>query len=115
MPTDPSILLVVNPTSGRGRGRRTAEGLTARLQAQGRTVVLQETKQRGDAERIVRAMLADPKRRCGCVVACGGDGEGKKGTNNHCGQSLSEPHTLTLIFGRLGWGARSMNKWLKAD
>lgn len=74
MPTDPSILLVVNPTSGRGRGRRTAEGLTARLQARGRTVVVQETKQRGDAERFVRDLLADPKRQYGCVVACGGDG-----------------------------------------
>ena len=29
--------------------------------------------------------------------------------------SLSESHTLTLIFGRLGWGARSMKIRLKAD
>lgn len=74
MPTDPPILLVVNPTSGRGRGRRTANGLTERLQAQGRTVVVLETKQRGDAERFVRDALAEADQRYSCVVACGGDG-----------------------------------------
>lgn len=74
MPTAPSILLVVNPTSGRGRGRRTAEALTPRLQARGRSVVVRETVQRGDAERFVRDALTKPENRYGCVVACGGDG-----------------------------------------
>ena len=48
-----SILMVFNPTSGRGRGRRTAEAVTDHLWGSGASVTIRPTKQRGDARQFV--------------------------------------------------------------
>jgi len=69
-----SILIVVNPTSGRGRGHRLATRVTELLKARGVDVSIRHTSKRGDAERIAREVATDGSRRYGCVVACGGDG-----------------------------------------
>ena len=67
------FLIVANPTSGRGRGRRMAEAVLQRLHHQGKQAEIRYTAARGDAESISRdacRSVAPPE----CVVACGGDG-----------------------------------------
>ena len=66
--------MIANPTSGRGRGRRTADGVGERLHAHGFEVVARFTERRGDGERIAAAVLGDSDRRPHIIVACGGDG-----------------------------------------
>ena len=73
MSTIRSILIVVNPTSGRGRGARTTRALTEQLRAAGVTVTVRETQRTGDAEAISRETVAADDRP-DCIVACGGDG-----------------------------------------
>lgn len=74
MSTEESILIVANPTSGRGRGRRTAEAVAAMLGSRGLCVEVSYTCGSGDAERIAREAAADSLRRPACIVAGGGDG-----------------------------------------
>lgn len=74
MTADRSTLIVVNPTSGRGRGLRTADAVARALRARGRSVRVEPTSRTGDAERIASEALRDGEYRPGCVVACGGDG-----------------------------------------
>lgn len=71
---DRSFLIIVNPTSGKGRGRRVAEILANRIRTAGCRAVVRETSKAGDAERISRDACADAELRPTCVVACGGDG-----------------------------------------
>lgn len=67
-----AILIVANPTSGRGRGTRTAEALAANLRDNGRSTTIAYTKKSGEAEAITReALLAGT---WSCIVGCGGDG-----------------------------------------
>ncbi len=68
------FLIVFNPTSGRGRGRRTAVAVAARLRERGAYTMISETAGRGDAERIVRAACGSLGSSVTCVVGCGGDG-----------------------------------------
>jgi len=68
------ILIVANPASCRGRGRRTASLVAEALRTRGRQVLLRETTARGDAERLALEACQESRRRPGCVVACGGDG-----------------------------------------
>lgn len=69
----PRFLIVANPTSGRGRGRRMAEAVAERLRNQGKQAEIRYTAARGDAEAFARDACHDmtPPE---CVVACGGDG-----------------------------------------
>ena len=69
-----SILMIVNPTSGRGRGLRTAKNVSAILQGRGINVVIHETKRAGDAERLAREAIRASGSFPTCVVGCGGDG-----------------------------------------
>ena len=71
---DRFFLIVVNPTSGKGRGRRVAEDLARRFTSAGCRAVVRETSGPGDAERISRDACVDAESRPTCVVACGGDG-----------------------------------------
>ena len=73
MSTVRSNLIVVNPTSGRGRGARTTRVLAEQLRAVGVNVTIQETQRTGDAEAISRE-AATGDDRPDCIVACGGDG-----------------------------------------
>ncbi len=68
------VLIIANPTSGRGRGRRTADGVGERLHAHGFEVAVRFTERRGDGERIAAAALGDSVHRPDIMVACGGDG-----------------------------------------
>lgn len=68
------FLIVVNPTSGKGRGLRVAEDLARRFTSAGCRAVVRETSGAGDAERISRDACHDAESRPTCVVACGGDG-----------------------------------------
>lgn len=74
MSTNRSILIVVNPTAGRNRGRRTAENVASNLRARGLDVTVTPTARTGDAERVAKEVSLNEKRRPGCIVACGGDG-----------------------------------------
>jgi len=81
MSTPPrSILIVANPVSGRGRGRRTADGVAADLSSRGIDIEVRFTTERGEAGRIAsewcrrNADRSPDLSRSSCVVACGGDG-----------------------------------------
>jgi diacylglycerol kinase (ATP) len=69
-----SILIIVNPKSGRDRGVRTAERVAARLRQRGIDVDIRHTRAPGDAEAITREAALRVSARPDCVVACGGDG-----------------------------------------
>jgi diacylglycerol kinase (ATP) len=69
-----SILIVVNPTAGRGRSLRTADAVAGNLDAQEVYVDVRHTSRRGEAEQIIRQISTDKTMRPDCVVACGGDG-----------------------------------------
>jgi len=69
-----SILIIANPTSGRGRGRRTADAVGAVLKGQSHRVVTKYTSGSGDAGSLARRACEDENRTPDCVVACGGDG-----------------------------------------
>ena len=74
MVTDRSIVIVVNPTSGRGRGRREADSVAKELSRRGIPVRVHETSGPGQAEKITREMVRDANVRPRCGVACGGGG-----------------------------------------
>lgn len=63
-------LLVVNPASGRGRGRAAGEALARALRARGEEVESVQTSRRGSAGTLVRREAVAGTR----VVAVGGDG-----------------------------------------
>ncbi|MBI3847468.1 MAG: diacylglycerol kinase family lipid kinase [Planctomycetes bacterium] len=74
MPMAPSstavrTLVVVNPVSGRGRGRTVATSVLEMLQSSGRVQAI-ETTRRGDAEAITRENCRSAER----IVVIGGDG-----------------------------------------
>lgn len=68
------FLIIANPTSGRGRGRRTSVTVAQRLRAAGYEVEVFYTHERGDAEQISREAATRPANPPRCIVACGGDG-----------------------------------------
>lgn len=70
-----AILLVANPTSGNGRGARTAEAVADRLERDQYTVCVAYTRAAGEGESITAEALArTDETPLHCVVACGGDG-----------------------------------------
>ncbi len=69
-----TILIIYNPISGRGRGKRFAETISNQLSQRDVTVELEPTSSSGDAQRMVRAAVSTSPDKYGCVVACGGDG-----------------------------------------
>ncbi len=68
------ILIVANPTSGRGRGRRTADAVASCLRRRGVEPAVHYTSGAGDAEGKSREAVLDEDTRPACIVACGGDG-----------------------------------------
>jgi len=64
------VAVVANPVAGSAASRTVVTELTRRLNASGREVLLYRTGGPGEA----RAFLAQVGRRCGAVVAVGGDG-----------------------------------------
>ena len=64
-------LIVVNPTSGNGRGMRYAERVRGLLEANRASVELQSTSARGEAETVAAEAV---QAGYTCVAACGGDG-----------------------------------------
>jgi len=68
------ILIIYNPISGRGRGKRIAEAVNHQLLQRNLTVELEPTSQSGDAQRIVQRAVSASPDKYRCVVACGGDG-----------------------------------------
>lgn len=76
---DPRVLIIANPTSGKGRGARTGEAVHGLLQSRGIYSRISYTQSAGDAERITRKACGggetcDPDTTPGTIVACGGDG-----------------------------------------
>lgn len=92
-----TVLLIANPTSGRGRGRTTADGVSDGLRARGFEVAVRFTEGRGDAERITAASLGDGDRRPGIIVACGGDG-----TIQEIAHALAVGTASATTVGRVG-------------
>lgn len=74
MSTTHSILIVMNPTSGGGRGSRVARTLAEALSPGGAAVRVVPTTGPGDAERITADALRAGGERPDVIVACGGDG-----------------------------------------
>jgi len=74
MGADDAILVIANPTSGKGRGRRLAEALVSSLRHRGASVNVALTREAGDAGRLAREGLESADERPTCIVACGGDG-----------------------------------------
>ncbi len=70
----PAIVLIANPTSGRGRAVRMAERVAERLRERHTAAAVRYTDQRGAAETIALAELARTDGALRCLVACGGDG-----------------------------------------
>lgn len=68
------LLIIANPTSGRGRGLRTAKAVTEILRSHGVDVEVHHTAASGDAERIAKEAIAGAPQPPQCIVACGGDG-----------------------------------------
>ncbi len=69
-----TILVVYNPISGRGRGKRLAETISQQLGQRDIPVELEPTSRSGDAQQIVRVAVSTSPEKYRCVVACGGDG-----------------------------------------
>ena len=75
MDSNPSILIIANPTSGNGRrGRRTAESVCADLQRRGLSAQIRYTHSAGEAARIAEEAVAGDGHLPDCLVPCGGDG-----------------------------------------
>ncbi|MFQ5461223.1 MAG: diacylglycerol/lipid kinase family protein [Phycisphaerae bacterium] len=68
-----SVIILANPTSGRGRAIRTARAVASLLRARGADVAIHETTGSGDAETFSRTQSRSEDRP-GVIVACGGDG-----------------------------------------
>jgi len=66
--------MIANPTSGRGRGGRTADAVAGILRAHGVDVRIRHTTASGDGERFAQEAIADDACRPRCIIACGGDG-----------------------------------------
>ena len=71
---DGPVLIIANPTSGRGKGSRTAAAVAELLRSRGVNVEVRHTTAAGSAECIAREALATGSRPLRCIVACGGDG-----------------------------------------
>jgi diacylglycerol kinase (ATP) len=97
MPRDRNMLIVANPTSGRGRGRALAVATASRLAERGLEVTVRYTTHSGDAQRMTTEALKTARHRPQCVVACGGDGTIQEVAN-----------ALALSRGTLGAGCPSM-------
>lgn len=74
MPDRRSLLIVANPTSGRGRGRRTAQAVASALDDSETRVQVEYTSRSGEAETIARRACETGQVLPDCIVACGGDG-----------------------------------------
>jgi YegS/Rv2252/BmrU family lipid kinase len=74
VPAAPRLTIIFNPIAGRRR-RGFLEDVRDRLTARGWAIDLQATAQRGDAERLARAILRMPKQdRPDLLAIAGGDG-----------------------------------------
>ena len=74
MTTSPSILLIANPASNKGKGQQMAEAVAQAAQGLGAGVELACTQARGHARDLVREALQAEPGRFTCIAACGGDG-----------------------------------------
>ena len=68
------ILIIANPTSGKGRHPKLLEKVAGHLRADGADVDIVYTQARGDAERMARSAAEDESRRPRCIAVSGGDG-----------------------------------------
>lgn len=68
------MLIIANPTSGKGKGSRTAVAIAELLRRQGANIEVRYTAASGDAELIARKAITSGTRPLRCIVACGGDG-----------------------------------------
>ena len=67
----PDVLIIGNPTSGKGRGRAVGEAVRRRLAERGASVQLSFGARKGDGQKMATQAVAEGVTR---VVACGGDG-----------------------------------------
>jgi len=68
------ILIIANPTSGRGRGGRMAQAVADHLLDRGLATAVRFTSAAGEAEAIAREAGDRERDRFSCIVGCGGDG-----------------------------------------
>ncbi|MBL0899218.1 MAG: diacylglycerol kinase family lipid kinase [Reyranella sp.] len=90
-----SILLVVNPTSGRRR-RGLVDAVLARVRAEGWTVDVMETGAAGDARRLAEACDA---ARYGVIAVAGGDGTINEAVNGLAARAATAPPLAIVPLG----------------
>lgn len=81
----PEYVIIANPTAGRGRTKRLADDVAARLRSAGRRVEIRWTQFAGHAQQIANEAVA---AGVPTVVACGGDG-----TVQQVAQALAQTDT----------------------
>lgn len=94
-----NVRIVVNPVSGRGKGRVRADALRKALLERGQEVEVLVTRQPGDAQLFAARAGAD------CVVAVGGDGTANEVAN---GLSASDASLAILSGGVANAVARQL-------
>ncbi|MBI4797454.1 MAG: diacylglycerol kinase family lipid kinase [Desulfarculus sp.] len=102
MQESPAITLIVNPASGRGRGRRMGEEMLAALTGQGLLPKVMHTQGRGHAQKLAAQAVAEG---AGLLLTCGGDG-----TVQEVAQALAGQETGLAILptGRCNDFARAL-------
>lgn len=113
------FLIIANPTSGRGRGRRIAEAVTAGLRAAGAQAELAFTQKPGDAEQFARDACARDAGSARTIVACGGDGTVQQIAgiiaNRHAAAPASSPRMALAPAGRCNDFCRALGIPRAAD
>lgn len=74
MDSPDGILIIANPTSGKGRHPKLLEHVVEHLRADGADVEIVYTQARGDAQRLARVAAEDASGHPRCITVSGGDG-----------------------------------------
>lgn len=91
-------LVIVNPTSGRGRGRKLRPGAQQLLDAAGLAYEFYDTESPGDARRVAR----EEAERYSVIVAMGGDGTIQEVAGGLADARLDSPHDEHAPLADLG-------------
>lgn len=88
------ILLVINPQSSKGKGKRKSKNICAYLNSHGRSAVVVNTRDKGHAEEIA---LKGAKEGFKTIVAVGGDGTVNEVLNGIMHSGLSDQVKMGII------------------
>lgn len=106
MSPHPCWLAIVNPASGRHRGRTSWRAIEHALRAASLDVETVQTRHAGDGETIARQAVCDGHRR---LLAVGGDGSVNEVVNGVMTSGLTDLREVTLAVAPTGTG----NDWAR--